>query len=123
MGQDIFVPIIITETFHPKNKSEWREWLKKYKNKKKEIWIVFYKKLTGKQTFTYKEALDEALCFGWIDGIEKGVDKEKYSIRFTPRSPKSSWSKNNITRFKELSVKGLVDKSGIKAFERKAHIK
>ncbi|EKD44357.1 MAG: hypothetical protein ACD_71C00165G0001 [uncultured bacterium (gcode 4)] len=62
----------ITYTFTPKSREDWKKWLAKNHAVKKEIWIVFYKKATGKQTVSYKEVLDEALCFGWIDGIEKG---------------------------------------------------
>ena len=62
----------ISQTFEPKNQKEWRNWLEKNHKTQKEIWIIFYKKSSGKQVLTYQNILDEALCFGWIDGIEKG---------------------------------------------------
>ncbi len=102
--------MIITETLYPKSQADWREWLEKNHEKKKEIWLVFYKKSTGKQSMKYQEALDEALCFGWtclagrrVDGMEKINDSERYAIRFSQRISKSSWSTNSVNRFKEGS--------------------
>jgi uncharacterized protein YdeI (YjbR/CyaY-like superfamily) len=112
----------ITKTFYPIKASDWRGWLEKNHQSKKEVWVVFYKKSTGKQTVSYHQVLDQALCFGWIDGIEKGIDKEKYAIRFTPRSSKSRWSEINVKRYKELLKQGLVVEAGKIAFKKKIHV-
>lgn len=109
----------IAETFYPKNRGEWRVWLSKNHHKKKEIWLVFYKKHTRKPTLIYQDAVDEALCFGWIDGMEKRIDEEKYALRFTPRSKRSGWSTGNVTRYKMLIKAGLMTKAGTQAFENK----
>jgi uncharacterized protein YdeI (YjbR/CyaY-like superfamily) len=100
-----------------KSQAEWRSWLKKNHDKVDEIWIGFYKINSGKEGITYKEALDEALCFGWIDGVRYGVDELSYKNRFTPRRPKSNWSDVNIKRVKELIELGLMQPSGLKAFK------
>ena len=110
--------VTITETLHPKTKDTWREWLSKNHNHTSEIWLVFYKKSTGKQIMTYQEAVDEALCFGWIDGIEKSIDNETYALRFTPRKEKSNWSTINSARYQKLVQEGRMTLSGKKAFER-----
>lgn len=100
-----------------KSQAEWRGWLKKNHDKVDEIWIGFYKINSGKKGITYKEALDEALCFGWIDGVRYGIDELSYKNRFTPRRPKSNWSDVNIKRINELIELGLVAPSGLKAFK------
>ena len=112
----------ISQTFEPKNQKEWREWLLKNHRGKKEVWIVFYKKSSGKQVLTYQNILDEALCFGWIDGIEKNLDSERFALRFTPRSSKSRWSEKNFKRYKELLNLGKVTKAGKEAFKNKVHV-
>lgn len=109
----------ITETFYPKNRTDWRDWLGKHHADKREIWLGFYRKHTGKQVMSYQEAVDEALCFGWIDGMEKKVDEERYVLRFTPRTSKSKWSEGNVARYKFLVKEGLMMVAGVKAFERK----
>ncbi len=82
-----------------------------------ELWIGFYKKSTGHPSVTYHEALDEALCVGWIDGVRKSVDEDRYVIRFTPRTPRSYWSAVNTTRALELKARGLMKPAGLEAFE------
>lgn len=111
--------IQITETFYPKERTEWRKWLKENHNKKSEIWVVYYKKHTGKPTIAYYDAVDEALCFGWIDGVEKRIDDKKYAQRFTPRTKTSNWSEGNIKRYKLLFDEGLMDKAGEEAYKRR----
>jgi uncharacterized protein YdeI (YjbR/CyaY-like superfamily) len=96
-----------------------RTWFEKNHDEVKELWIGFYKKDSGKTAATYKEALDEALCFGWIDGIRKSVDEFSYTNRFTPRKKISIWSAVNIKRVKELKKLQLMKPSGIKAFEER----
>jgi uncharacterized protein YdeI (YjbR/CyaY-like superfamily) len=102
---------------HFKTQAEFRKWLEKNHDKAKELWIGYYKKATGKQTITYHESLDVALCFGWIDGIRKKVDEECYAQRFSRRKPKSSWSKVNLIRFEKLKEAALVAPPGLKCFE------
>jgi uncharacterized protein YdeI (YjbR/CyaY-like superfamily) len=110
------MPVQITKTFTPKSRSEW---LMKNHNKKSEIWLVYYKKHTGKPTVQYTEAVEEALCFGWIDGIEKRIDDERYAQRYTPRRKSSNWSDPNIARYKKLASQGLMTEAGKKAFIQK----
>ena len=96
-----------------------RIWFEKNHDRVEELWIGFYKKDAGKTAATYKEALDEALCFGWIDGIRKSVDEISYTNRFTPRKKKSTWSAINIKRAGELKKLKLMKPSGIKAFNER----
>lgn len=112
----------ITETFYPKTRNEWREWLKNYHDKKTEIWLIYFKKKTGKLTLLYQDAIDEALCFGWIDGIEKGIDDQRFAQRFTPRRKVSNWTEGNINRYKLLLEQGLTTKAGQDAFENKVNV-
>ena len=109
----------ISETYYAPHRKDWRAWLEKNHAKKKEIWLVYYKKGSGKTRVNYKEALDEALCFGWIDGQAKGIDKDSYAQRFTPRTAKSKWSVVNIRHFERLLKEGLVSEAGKKAFDHK----
>src|SRR5512137_2479802 len=81
---------------------KFHQWLEMHHTTAAELWVGFYKKSSGKPSITYQEALDEALCFGWIDGIRKTVDEERYTIRFTRRQPGSNWSNVNIKRANEL---------------------
>ncbi len=99
--------------------SHFRRWLEKNHTTEKELWIGFYKKDSNKKGITYKEAVDEALCFGWIDGIRKKVNEESYTNRFTPRKPKSNWSVVNSKRVQELTQLGVMHESGLAAFSRK----
>src|SRR4051812_9616428 len=85
---------------------EMRLWLEGNAATKQEAWIGFYKKGSGKPSITWPESVDEALCFGWIDGLRKGIDDVSYKIRFTPRKPGSIWSAVNIDRVKELTALG-----------------
>ncbi len=99
-----------------KSQKIFNTWLKNNHLKKEELWLGFYHLKSGKPTITYKQALDEALCFGWIDGLRKNIGIDSYSIRFTPRKPKSKWSKVNIKRVNELIKLGLMLPEGLKAF-------
>lgn len=93
--------------------AEWREWLGKNHDREKELWLVFFKKHTGKRTFYYSQALDEALCYGWIDGILQRIDDATYQQRFTPRSRKTSWSEANLKRVRHLIDAGRMTKAGL----------
>ena len=86
--------------------AKFHQWLEKHHATAAELWVGFYKKSSGKPSITYPEALDEALCFGWIDGVRKTVDESRYTIRFTPRKPGSIWSSVNIKRATELIALG-----------------
>ena len=98
---------------------EFRKWLEKNHSVEKELIVGFYKKETGKPTMTWSESVDQALCFGWIDGIRRNVDSESYSIRFTPRRPGSNWSKVNIKKAEELKEAGLMKPEGLKLFNNR----
>jgi uncharacterized protein YdeI (YjbR/CyaY-like superfamily) len=99
--------------------AEFRTWLEKNHDRESELLVGFYKKSSGKRGITYEEALDEALCFGWIDGVRRSVDDERSTIRFTPRRQKSNWSLKNIRRVNELTELGRMAPSGIAAFDRR----
>ena len=100
-----------------KTQSELRKWFTKNHKKVSELWIGFYNAKSGKTAATYKQALDEALCFGWIDGTRKNVDTESYTNRFTPRKAKSYWSDVNTKRAKKLIQLGRMHSAGLKAFK------
>lgn len=100
-----------------KTATELRSWFTKNHDTKSELWIGFYKKDAGKKGMTYLEAINQALCFGWIDGIRKRLDDISYTNRFTPRTARSNWSDVNIKRFRELSKQGLMHPAGLAAFE------
>ncbi|HSP88427.1 MAG TPA: YdeI/OmpD-associated family protein [Ignavibacteriaceae bacterium] len=105
-------------TFFP-TQSDLRKWFEKNHNKADELWIGYYKKATGIPSITWQQSVDEALCFGWIDGIRKSIDEKSYKIRFTPRRKKSNWSAINIKRIKELIKQDLVKTSGLEAFKKR----
>jgi len=96
--------------------ANFRKWLEKNHAKKEELWVGFYKKGSGKLSITWPESVDQALCFGWIDGVRKSVDEDSYTIRFTPRRRGSIWSAVNIKRANELKAAGLFQPAGIAAF-------
>jgi uncharacterized protein YdeI (YjbR/CyaY-like superfamily) len=95
----------------------WRKWLEKHHDQTRELLVGFYKRDSGKPSITWPEAVDSALCFGWIDGVRRRIDDVSYSIRFTPRKPQSAWSAINIKRVAELTEAGVMHPAGIKAFE------
>ena len=97
--------------------SHFRQWLEAHHETEKEIVVGYYKLKTGKPSITWSQSVDQALCFGWIDGIRKSVDKDSYCIRFTPRRSKSQWSAVNIKKVEQLSKAGIMKPAGIKAFK------
>ena len=99
-----------------KSPSAFRAWLAKHHAKERELLVGFHKKDSGKPSMTWPESVDEALCFGWIDGVRKRIDDESYSIRFTPRKTVSTWSAVNIKRATELSGLGRMMPAGLSAF-------
>jgi len=102
-----------------KSQIDFRKWLEKNHAKETELLVGFYKKNSGKPSVTYPEALDEALCFGWIDGVRRSFAGDAYTIRFTPRKPKSIWSNVNVRHVERLKKEGRMAPSGLKAYELK----
>ncbi|MGE5357147.1 MAG: YdeI/OmpD-associated family protein [Deltaproteobacteria bacterium] len=100
-----------------KDQQEFREWLEANHKTESEIIVGYYKVTSGKQNMTWSESVDQALCFGWIDGIRRSVDDISYCIRFTPRKKVSNWSAINISKVEELIKKGLMHKSGMDIFD------
>jgi uncharacterized protein YdeI (YjbR/CyaY-like superfamily) len=100
------------------DRKEWRSWLIENHASEKEVWLAYYKKHTGKATVSYMESVKEALCFGWIDGLKKSIDDQRYAHRFTPRKARSKWSPQNIRLAKELIESGAMTKAGLAAFEQ-----
>lgn len=96
--------------------SEFRKWLEKNHKKKNELLVGFYKVGTAKPSMTWTQSVDQALCYGWIDGVRKSIDKESYSIRFTPRKSTSIWSAVNIKKIEALNKAGLMKAEGQKAY-------
>lgn len=102
-----------------KSRAEFRNWLEANHAKVSELLVGFHKKDSGKASITYPEALNEALCFGWIDGVRKGFNETSYTVRFSPRRPKSGWSEVNTRRVAELKKLGLMARPGLEAFENR----
>jgi len=94
-----------------------RKWFEKNHKKEKELFVGYFKVSSGKPSVTWSQSVDEALCFGWIDGIRRSVDGESYCIRFTLRNPKSNWSAVNIKKVEDLTKLGLMKPEGLKAFD------
>ena len=96
-----------------KTREEWRDWLSQNHHRNTGIWLVFYKKHTGKPSLEYEAAVEEALCFGWIDSIIKKIDEDRYVRKLTPRKPKSRWSELNKKRIRKLETQGFMTKAGM----------
>lgn len=101
------------KTVYVTNREDWRQWLEKNHDKEKEVWLIFYKKRTGKPSIPYDDAVEEALCLGWIDSIIKRIDDEKYARKFTPRKPDSKWSELNKKRVKKMIREGQMTEVGL----------
>lgn len=99
-----------------KTPPDFREWLGKNHESKSELLVGFHKKDSGKKSITYAEALDEALCFGWIDGVRKNLNETSYTIRFTPRKSKSIWSNINVGHVERLKKEGRMEAAGLAAY-------
>ncbi len=104
------------ETLYVTNRGAWRKWLKKNHKSKKEIWLIYYKKHTRKPRIAYDDAVEEAICYGWIDSTVKKLDEERYAQKYTPRNANSIWSDSNITRAKKMIAKGRMTKYGLALF-------
>jgi uncharacterized protein YdeI (YjbR/CyaY-like superfamily) len=99
--------------------SDFRKWLEQNHKKETELLVGFYKIDSGKPSMTWTQSVDEALCFGWIDGVRQSIDKYSYRIRFTPRKPTSIWSAVNIQKVEELIKQGLMNPAGLASFENR----
>src|SRR4051812_1088401 len=97
--------------------ADLRSWFERHHANERELLIGFHKRASGRASLTYQEALDEALCFGWIDGVRRGLGDDSYTIRFTPRKPRSSWSQVNIRRAEQLKGEGRMAPAGLAAFD------
>jgi uncharacterized protein YdeI (YjbR/CyaY-like superfamily) len=105
------------KTFYAKSQKEWRQWLEKNHESEKSVWLIIYKKESKTKSVYYPEAVDEALCFGWIDSKPNKRDAESFYQYFSKRNPKSNWSKVNKEKVKRLLAEGLITKSGLEAIE------
>jgi uncharacterized protein YdeI (YjbR/CyaY-like superfamily) len=97
--------------------SNFRAWLEAHHGNAPELWVGYHKKASGTPSITYPESVDQALCFGWIDGVRRSVDASRYTVRFTPRKPKSIWSTINTKRLQELIMLGVVTPTGLQVFQ------
>ena len=112
----------ISERLLARSRQEWRDWLTQYHRDRKEIWLVYYKKTSGKTGISYDDSVEEALCFGWIDGAIKGIDEETYAGRFTPRRPRSPWSDSNRARVARLLQEGQMTEAGLAVLPPDLHL-
>jgi uncharacterized protein YdeI (YjbR/CyaY-like superfamily) len=101
------------------NRKQWRSWLTKNHVKAEEIWLIYYKKHTGKLSINYTDSVEEALCFGWIDGLKKRLDEQKYVRRFSPRKASSKWSPLNIEYAKKMIDEKKMTQAGLTAFNQR----
>ena len=102
----------ITETVYARTREEFRAWLQANHESRSEIWLINFKKATGKPSIPYVEAVEEAICFGWIDGLEKSIDAERYATRFTPRRARSSWTATTKERARSMIAAGKMTEAG-----------
>jgi uncharacterized protein YdeI (YjbR/CyaY-like superfamily) len=100
------------------NKEEWSNWLAKNHNKNDDAWLLYYKKGSDKGGISYEESVDEAICFGWIDSKLKKIDDDRFALRFSPRKPKSVWSKINREKAEKLMLTGRMTEAGLVAIEK-----
>ena len=105
----------IGRTLYVTTRRDFRRWLRQNHGKASEIWLVRYKKASGKPTLDYVEAVEEAICFGWIDNIEKSMDAERYALRFSPRRPKSNWTAVNLERARRMIDARKMAAAGLRA--------
>jgi uncharacterized protein YdeI (YjbR/CyaY-like superfamily) len=109
----------VSEPIYFASPDEFRAWLEQHHETGTEVWIGYWKKATGKPSLTWSQAVDEALCFGWIDGVLRGIDDERHIQRFTPRKPTSNWSAINIAKVERLRAEGRMRPAGEGAFARR----
>ncbi len=102
---------------HPLTRAQWRDWLAAHHAQAAGVWFVYFKKHTGKPRVSYDEAVEEALCFGWIDSLPRVLDADRSKLLFTPRKPKSAWSKLNKERIERMIANGLMTNAGLAKIE------
>jgi uncharacterized protein YdeI (YjbR/CyaY-like superfamily) len=102
------------KTFDAGNCEQWRAWLAKHHDSESEVWLVFHKRHTGRPSIAYDDAVNEALCFGWVDSLIKRLDDDRYARKFTPRKPDSRWSTSNRKRYAQLKAGGLLTPAGLR---------
>jgi uncharacterized protein YdeI (YjbR/CyaY-like superfamily) len=107
----------MTEPLYFAHRLQWRKWLEKNYKNKKEVWLVYYKKHTGKLTIPYGDAVEEAICFGWIDSTVNRIDEDRYKQRYTPRHLKSIWSDSNVKRAEKMIKAKKMTKIGLEKFK------
>jgi len=107
------ISIVEYKTLYVSDRDEWRRWLERNGEKEPVIWLIFYKKHSGKRSVLYSDAVEEALCFGWIDSILKRMDDERYIQKFTPRKEKSKWSVLNVRRVLDMISQGKMTEKGL----------
>jgi uncharacterized protein YdeI (YjbR/CyaY-like superfamily) len=110
---DVYMPITTLLTLEISSRRQWRRWLQKHHDSVTEIWLVFHKLHTGEKCIPYEDALDEALCYGWIDSLVKRLDNDRYARKFTPRKPDSHWSTINCRRYAKLKAMGRLAAPGL----------
>jgi uncharacterized protein YdeI (YjbR/CyaY-like superfamily) len=106
------------KTVHPKTRSSWRQWLQNNHSSSPGVWLIYYKKHSGKRAFSYAESVEEALCFGWIDSVPRKLDEKRAMLKFTPRKPGSAWSQLNKQRIKKLVKSGMMTDAGLSKIKR-----
>jgi len=109
----------VTQPIYFRFPDEFRAWLEEHHETQTEVWVGYWKKATGKPSLTWSQAVDEALCFGWIDGVLRGIDDQRHAQRFTPRKPGSNWSAINIAKVERLRAEGRMRAAGEAAFARR----
>ncbi|MDX2215816.1 MAG: YdeI/OmpD-associated family protein [Oculatellaceae cyanobacterium bins.114] len=114
MSEGIQPPV---NSIHPTTRTEWRTWLEQHHTQRAGVWLISYKKGTGKPRFDYDEAVEEALCFGWIDSKPNKLDEERSLLWFAPRKPRTGWSKLNKDRVERLLTQGLIAPAGLAKIE------
>jgi len=107
------MPAKSLKTLEVSTRQRWRKWLEEHHDSVAEIWLVFHKRHTGRKSISYDDALDEALCFGWIDSLVKRLDDDRYARKFTPRKADSKWSTINRRRYADLKARGLLAAPGL----------
>jgi uncharacterized protein YdeI (YjbR/CyaY-like superfamily) len=101
------------KTFDARTPEQWRTWLADHHDSASEVWLIFHKRHTGRPSIAYQDAVDEALCFGWIDSLVRRLDEARYARKFTPRKPDSKWSTSNRRRYAQLKASGRLMPAGL----------
>jgi len=101
------------KTFEAETPAQWRRWLAAHHDSETAVWLVFHKRHTGRRSIAYNDAVDEALCFGWVDSLIKRLDDDRYARKFTPRKPESRWSEANRKRYAALRASGRLEPAGL----------